>query len=442
MIRFCTGVPGSGKTNYTVIQLERVLRLENRAIITNAPVKIEPWARGGVAQLGLREFLRSKGDSDCEVGRRVHILQDEEVPEFMCYRVVDGKLVKFEPERDDKGKILSVRAINGTEPVVYLLDEAWKFFGARDWQKTSVGVQWYMAQHRKFGDDVWITTQHFNQVDKQLRLLVGEYHECINHLHRKLFLFRHPGVISVNVSNDPPERQGRLLSEQKVIRYDRTGIMSCYDTAAGSGVQGSVADLGRRPAGLPWWTAIIGMVLIGAVVYFVPDLVARGATRGERAKLAAKRAAQVSATNAVPVGSAVLEIPGRSGAPGVKRDVELAPAVSVTRPLPPVTDEGEVIYMTGRALLPDGRVVVMLSDGRIVGAVDGLQALGPDCAVVAGQVFRWRPVKSIASVWSSASPAATVSGSGGKPFSGTAVRGGNWSYTPNRKQHPVIVGAP
>lgn len=354
MIRFVTGVPGAGKSLYTTMRVVEELRKTQRPIITNLPLRVEPWVRGKVAQLGLRSYLLASDGQDHDCAKRVHILQEEEVVDFWLWRVrKDGTLVKLVPEWEGEGRERAVKAVGGMEetvPCIYVIDEAWQYFGARQWQSTGRGVLWYMAQHRKCGDDVWITTQHYNQVDKQLRLLVAEYHECINHYFRKMYIIRHPGRIRVAVSNDAPERQGRLISEEKYYKLDRKGLCSCYDTASGAGVAGASADIGKRAKGLPWWTLIIAVVAVLVFMYVAPDVAAKKLSASTQPKMPKIAEVVSPASTAFTMSNMVSGV--RSS--GIRELVA----------------EGPPVVVTGVARMPWG-FVVLLSDGDVIRSDSG-----------------------------------------------------------------------
>lgn len=374
MLRFVTGVPGAGKSLYTVSKLVEELRSTKRPIITNLPIRVVPWVRGNKAQIGLKGYLLAKYGKDFDCEARIHILPEDEVREFWRWRVVEGKLVKlavqYERPGDPKSNVLALEGGAESEPCVYVIDEAWQYFGARNWQELGRGIQWYLAQHRKWGDDVWITTQHYNQVDKQLRMLVAEFHECVNHLQRKMLLWRHPGLIRVAVSNDPPERQGRLTSEEKYFRLDKKGLCACYDTAAGAGVKGAVADIGKRSKGLPLWTILV-VILIGCLfLRWAPDAMGR--------RLSGKMAHPVAPTNS----PAVAGPPVASVSPA---------AMAMMRG--PVEREPEIL-LTGLVQWK-GMYLLLLSDGETVRSDSGrVGIVTPRYAVIDGRTNYWARVMS------------------------------------------------
>lgn len=67
---------------------------------------------------------------------------------------------------------------NGT----ILMDEAQRYFNARQWAVLSPDVEMRLQQHGKDALDIWATSQHHSRIDVSLRLLVFEYH-----IARKMF---------------------------------------------------------------------------------------------------------------------------------------------------------------------------------------------------------------------------------------------------------------
>jgi hypothetical protein len=279
MISFITGLPGAGKGVYAVLRIIDVLRTTEKPILTNFAIELYPWVR----KLGRRRSRGEKGllahlhDTYGETfgaEKRIFTLTDEQMQYFYCWRVNhDGKLVEIQANRDARtGNIVSIdeAAFTETQPCYYLGDEGWKFWNARDFQKIDRGLQFYNAQHRKAGDDFDITAQAASQIDKQMRVLVQEYHTLVNHGYRKMGVFRQPNVISVVISNEPPELRSKTLTAlPKVIKFDAQGIGGSFDTAKGAGVQGAGADIERKRKGLPWWGLPVLIAVMGAGIIFV-----------------------------------------------------------------------------------------------------------------------------------------------------------------------------
>lgn len=299
MIDLVMGLPGAGKGIYTVVKTIEELQSTERPIITNFAFELNPWVRRlgrrrSRGEKGMLGHLRDTYGETYNAENRIHVLEDEHIAEFYLWRVNhDGKLVKINADRDRDGTIVKIDQSEwaNTVPCFYIVDEAWKFWNSRAWQKIDKGFQFYNAQHRKAGDDLLITVQAASQIDKQLRVLIQTFHHLVNHRHRKMLFFKQPNVISVIVTNEPPEAGKKSLGAvPKVIRFDPSGVGSCFDTAKGAGVQGQGADIEKKAKGLPWWGIIILFVGIGLAILLVSKYAGVGAgyllTGGANTKIA------------------------------------------------------------------------------------------------------------------------------------------------------------
>jgi len=54
-----------------------------------------------------------------------------------------------------------------------VIDEAMVYFDSRSWEHLSLDVRRWLAQHRKFGIEIYFTAQEFSQVDIAFRRLVS-----------------------------------------------------------------------------------------------------------------------------------------------------------------------------------------------------------------------------------------------------------------------------
>lgn len=277
-IHFVTGKPGAGKGVVTMKEIIDELVNGERPIITNFAIRVDPWVRvmrkrGKTtmkAEKGLRAYLFEKYGKDFNVGERIFVLDDSQIGQFYLHRRNGDGTVHTVPPPDDSGQYdTSLALSNGG--VFYVVDEAWKFYGARDWQKTSKGVLFYAAQHRKMQDTLLICCQHTKQVETQLRQVAQDFWVIKNHGKMKIAAFRQPAVFSVSVFDQPPT--GGVQSEpmsRSVFKLDKEGLGSCFDTAAGVGLTGGgSADLGERAKGIPFWGVFIALALLCAVIISV-----------------------------------------------------------------------------------------------------------------------------------------------------------------------------
>jgi len=381
-INFVTGKPGGGKGIVSLKKLIDELMNGDRPIITNLPVRIHPWVRVSKRrgkmhykpELGLKAYLiREYGqDFDCE--KRVFLLTDEQVPEFYLYRVIDHKLVQMPHTRNDKGSVCEYETDQALKAggVVYCTDESWKFFGSRDWQKTSSGVLYYAAQHRHFGDTWIVTTQHTKQIETALRQVAQDFAVVTNHSKLKVGIFRQPDVFSVAIYTDAPMGSAQQPMERQIFTLDKAGLGSCYDTAAGVGLAaGGGADTHERKKGLPWWLIIVAIGVFGFLVWKACNGAGWLVGWTLKGKNEPSQTVSKSVTKAKPVGPAVAVPLDKNSTNSVK--AEISPGLPVT-------------VTAIDALLGYWRVG--LSDGRVFTERDSsLEMITSTHVVIAGQTY-------------------------------------------------------
>ena len=76
-----------------------------------------------------------------------------------------------------------------------IIDEVATYFDARLWENLSLEMRRWLSQHRKFGVEIYGTTQDFAQVDKAFRRLTSD----LVHL-RKIF-----GSRDISATKEPPK---------------------------------------------------------------------------------------------------------------------------------------------------------------------------------------------------------------------------------------------
>jgi hypothetical protein len=383
VISFITGKPGGGKGLLTQQQHVDELQKGTRCIITSLPVRVEPWVNGRFEpMIGLRQFLHKKFGKDFDVGTRVFLLDDEQAAEFFLWRVIDGKLVKAEAEyktsKEGERRIMgydtSLAAKSG--PTMYSIDEAWKHWGSRNWQKTGEGMLFYGAQHRHFGDDVLIVTQHTKQIDPAIQRVAQDFWVVRNHGKMTFGMFRQPAVFSVCIYDQPPTGASIDPMSRKVFTLDKAGLAQTYDTSAGIGLSGRMmADVGARGKGLPPWLMVVAVFGLLALAWFV-------VTHGARMMTHAFTKAGNPAAKVVQ--DAVLK-PGKVAA----ADTFLKPVlVPGEKSVDVVTNE---VFCVGHILLSHGTILVMLSDGRVADSRDGeVQKVYKRAVVVFGNRYEVR----------------------------------------------------
>lgn len=132
-IYIITGKPGQGKT-YMLAKRAEEFYAAGRRIFSNFKLSVPDYVVGDI-------------END-------HDLADKSKQVFYW-----GNLSQF--NRMDNG--------------VILMDEAQRYFNARQWAFLSSDIEIKLQQHRKERLDLWGTTQHYSRIDVSLRLLVEEY---------------------------------------------------------------------------------------------------------------------------------------------------------------------------------------------------------------------------------------------------------------------------
>ena len=396
MITFITGKPGGGKGLVALKEIIDYLVNSDGAVVTNLALKCAPWVRrtskrgkrSMVGEVGLSAYLHSKYGKDFDCDKRVFILPEETMGSFYLYRVefvrdaegavLSSKLIKAQVITDEKGKVDSYETgpalANGG--ILYCVDEAWKFYGARSWQDTGKGVLFYGAQHRKLNDRLLIVCQNTKQVDTALRMVAEDFWVCCNHGKKKLGFFRQPEMFSVSQFDQVPSGSSIDPMCRNMFKLDKKGLGGCYDTAAGVGVAGGMgADIGEKAKGLPFWVIFVALVFMGLGIW--------GACKGAGVLTGKLLTGTMNKPKAVT--NDVVKAAG-GGVFGLSPGVQARLAVAVP-PLP----EPEPVWLVGRCMLPDRRFRVMLSDGSSYTTGDGmLTFLHVEYAVVDGVKIFWK----------------------------------------------------
>lgn len=386
-ISFVTGKPGGGKGLVCMRAIIDELRNGDRPIITNLAVKLLPWVRRmkrngsvkWVPQLGLKSFLLKEYGKDFDCEKRVHLLSDEQAGEFYLYRVSNGELIKADAVRDKDGKIVQFDTAPAlaNSGVLYIVDEAWKFYGAREWQSTGKGVLFYSAQHRKFGDTLLLCTQNTKQVDTALRQVAEDFWVCTNHSKKTLGMFRQPDMFSIKIFDQVPTGTTVEPMSRKLFKLDKKGLGSCYDTAAGVGLAGNgAADIGEKAKGLPAWTVIVFLVIVGFVVIGAAKGFGKVTTMMLTPKQSGKSAPAQMAGDVKP-----LMVSGPAPVKQVSETVESKVVL-------------ERVYLTGYSKL--NNELFALSDGRMLKETDaGVRVIRSGASVVGllvdGKPIPWAP---------------------------------------------------
>jgi hypothetical protein len=330
MIRMLIGLPGDGKTLYSMQMIIRELVFSERKIVTN----IEEIELG---RLG--EYIEQKyPDARIDLDQRLKIIPKALTQDFFRHRAGDLVLPEV-PQNGRDGKrllredflklmvdyFLPVAQTPETmTPVTYFLDEAHEYFPASEWADIGRGVLWYASKHRHLHDEVYLITQAPGQIAATLRRLVAETYQVKNWYRMGFGPFKRPGCFKVYSYYGCADAGATAKDayESSSFKLDAKGIASTYRTTGALGVLGREEgkSSARARFRLPYWTLwAAGGGALAAVFWLIqlmPGFV-------EKALVApAFKVGQVAAGGAMQAGSAVV-------APA-----QPAPAVAASAPAP------------------------------------------------------------------------------------------------------------
>lgn len=286
MLRFCSGITRGGKTKFVVNEVIDELRFGKRPIICSLALRLDPWVNSkGVPYEGLVHGLQRKFGQSFNVRGRVFFLTDEQVHEFWNWRLrVGGTELEQMPQPDKRNW-----EFDGAiwQPAFYVVDEAHLHFRKKDWDKIGdSGLAW-ASQNARAGDDCWLITQRAELVAKPFRDQSAECYWMVNHIHRRIGMFRGLKRISYEVHLNTPPSAGDPPLSGGTLEFRDDWLNGVYDTAAGGRVVGGNADLGTHAKGLHLGWG--GVMAVGAMVAIALILVGcmAGARKVSKAAFAA-----------------------------------------------------------------------------------------------------------------------------------------------------------
>lgn len=341
-IKIIFGPGGSGKSFFQMHVIIKQLRETRRNICTNLAINIPEF----------HAYLEDKYGESFDLLRRLRILTESETFEFWNYR---GPLKwtgnEYEMEED-----------RGVFGVCYIIDEAGvSGFSATGWA-AKVGQStrgerclWYLDQQRKFGDDVFASTNGRTpaQIAKPFRDKAHGFIKLWNGYLAKYGIFRGRGRFEWREFLEEPGPKSEPISSGK---FELGDLANCYRTQDGVGVIGNAADKGARAKGIPILWVIPAALVLALMCVFVPYLLGKGASSYIGGKKPAEHASDGPATTTVssPGVSTVSDAQARKE--GIPAPLE--PVYADTRPEHPLTVTGYVYTLS--------RVNVQLSDGRVL----------------------------------------------------------------------------
>ncbi len=394
-VEFISGKPGGGKSLSALRLISRVLQRTNMCVVTNLAIKpgeLNAWLQ------------QTYPEATINLHERLRLLNETETGQFWLYRscrIIEDQhgrraewvqLAAVSEEEQKAGKHIDYSSCNGLPPVLYVIDEIHNYFNAREWMKTGKEALFYLSQHRKLGDDVICITQSINNVDKQFRSVAQSFTYVTNLRKTKfLKLFTLPPLFVANTYLHPATgAAGETAMEVHTFTLDLKGLAACYDTAAGVGIRGTLADTNEKPRGLPWWLFAVVPVLIIGFVWYMPNMI--GGVVGHvtnvkvpnQPKLVGIPNPATPATNAVALAPVTPRPVSEPFPPG---NVALGPNASAR------TAPQEEVWLSG--LIRQGnQIKVWLSDGRTYTSHDKeLTFIGPNFVVINQVVYRFQAPK-------------------------------------------------
>jgi len=355
-IEFICGLPGGGKSFYSVKLLIDELMYGHRPIVTNEALVI---AR-------LQEYLHEMGHR-VHIMDRVHVMPPDEVYEFYLWRHGGLKL-----QAPKNGEFMDWSAAQADERaaggVFYLIAECHNWFHVDAEGKLGKLapdhplMQW-ASQHRKLKDLCFFQTQSVENVHVKIRRLGQRFHYIRNYRRETYRGFRRGDGFMRTTYLKQPKTETAVPIEEKPFSLDVRGVGSCYRTAAGVGIAGKgVADGGKQVKGfhMLWLWAIAAVALVGgiALLFVLARLLLKTAvdqTVGIRQDIEKK------------VGVAPKEAAPARSLP----EVRPAEAVRSTRPNAAAAParQADAVTMLGY-VARDRTINVLLSDGRVITEAD------------------------------------------------------------------------
>lgn len=280
MITFITGMPGDGKTLYSVRQLLEDLIEREVFIVTNIPLII-PEVIKYVSKR--RDDIEKKQGIELvpfNVDERLKVIPDEEVYEFYRHRS-GGLVLDWSPDKgtgEDGKKRIPREQFNAAmkeqflrmnerpdyqSPVHYYIDETHDFFDSREWSACGRSIVFFGSKHRHLHDNIYFITQVMENVEGRLTKLTSETHKVRN------FLRRNVGPIKMRPVFKLQMFYGRDTNKKsfntKEYPLDPAGVAACYKTVGALGVHSKPEQLANK-GWLPWWVMIIiGVLIVGAI---------------------------------------------------------------------------------------------------------------------------------------------------------------------------------
>ena len=332
---------------------------------------------------------------------RLHHLTRDEVHHFWRHRPILPKVTGDKSAPLDYQEEIDYALAHPKEErgCVYYIDEAHIPFDSYNWDKLAADVSFYVSQHGKLKDDVFLITQHLDKLAKRLKLDCQYYIEVV-YKRRQTILGFQKGYhfVATGWSGGIPENEhAKRKPNSKFPFLPKASVLKCYDSTAGFGVVGTGENYGEQHfQGLPPWALWLVVVLVLGGVHHVVFRMAPAAITQWRAKrssspenIAKKEADKKnenksdsknqSAGNGVspPSGSHSPALASATVFAVPEKPIPLSAQIPVAN-----TGAGELLWVRGKSVAMVGghlRYYIQLSDGRQLTHLDGtVKRVGPN----------------------------------------------------------------
>ena len=379
------GPGGSGKSFFQMLIVVKQLRETRRNICTNLSIKVPE----------LQAWLERNYPDECiDAGARIRLLTEAETREFWRYR---GPIKWL---GTDAATVYDGVVDEGVNGVCYIIDEAGAAgFDALGWAssdgRTSRGTKaiWYLDQQRKFGDDVFASTNGRSpgQIAKPFRDKAHKFIRLRNEYLATYGPFKGRGRFVWKEYGQEPTGSNKVEPVQRGTFCYGTGLEDCYKTEQGVGVIGAKADKGAKAKGIPIMWVIPMALALSSLCFLVPYALGKigGAVISKTATAEGERAAAAVAGSAgaghVDEGGGVHQAnPGSDGVQAAARRQKGATYLSAANGVTIVR-----YYVDGYTAR------VELSDGSILDHDSPrLGAIGPNWVMIDGERIAWRAAPS------------------------------------------------
>ncbi len=400
---FVCGKVGAGKSYRGIVSVVDQLLHDDRLIVTNLPLNLGALAdflakHHPESDVCLLDHYRparpgEKANEDGMVFEpsRVRMLDEGELAEF--YRIrhqASEKVPQIEREKGSRNPVcldfsqwLKGGKFSG-RGVIYHLDELQLFYNVRKYADAPDEFPFYLSQHRKLGDDIYVYTQQPQNVDKMFRSFTQEFIYVVNIGKKRVGPFAAPKIFRFAAYPEPFTGQiGQVCQYSGYFRMDYE-LAATYNTAAGIGIEAAKADVGSKVKGLDWRLLLLLPVIVAGCFFGFRWF---GGLWVRSVLPSVKKQAAMSNLRAAPgsempqmIGSA-MRLPPPMPQAFIQNHQEKINSDTIST--------NKEVRMIGWAI-EGGKAHVALSDGRLLGQEDGLSQVTRSYCIVQGHIYRMR----------------------------------------------------